>query len=169
MVQCGVKDGKRKGREFCLACAAKLWNLSMKHLPFLEERASPLLMLRPMTRVTFTKEVRDWSRRISFPGCCNQCHILDGLNNRSVLSHSTRVWRHKIEALVELVPSEGCGLSLISHLSHVSLMAPGALLEILGVPWLMAAELWFSHSILPLCIFLSVQISTFHRDTVILG
>lgn len=58
MIQCEMKGGERKGKEFCQIRAASLWNLeNVKPLATLEERGAPLLLFRSMARIIFAEKV----------------------------------------------------------------------------------------------------------------
>lgn len=162
-----MKDGKRKGKEFCLTRTAKLWNLNKRHSAFLEDRGSPFANAEIHDQSYIYQ--RRWglihlSRRISFLGCHNQYHILDGLNNRRVMSYSTRGWKHSSSSFL---------LKAVSSLSYLIRSMHHCWLLVLCWKSLVFLGLWQQnsdfHTAVSLCACLCVQIPPFHKDTVILG
>ena len=87
---------------------------------------------------------------------CRICGIL-------LLLHDFRGWKSEVRIPLGLVPSEG----EMESLFQVSLLASGALLAVLGIPWL--GEAWApslpssSHGRLPLCVCL--QVSPLYKDS----
>lgn len=104
-------------------------------------------------------------------------HRLGALNNRNLLSPISAAYKSKIKVLAGLGPSQGCDGESVPCSSPCSmfcvscLLAPGGLLAIFGVPWLVEAfpqSLLLSPcGILPECLSVS-RFCRFIRTPIIL-